>query len=365
MPTEKRQQNPAVIQQLQREPGRFDFFQAVRLLERAARMDSDTANRNPVARFTPPASECVRFGTRLSMGFPSGDVDAVIPVTRDGRTHYYLKSRVMSLTGATGVLPFHYSEMIFKRLKLKDETLQRFLEMFHHRTLSLFFQAGVKYRLTASYDRHQLTKPRRIRQDGHSHALLSLMGLADSPPDSWPFKMESLLYYSGFFTQQVRTSVNLRKMLSRFFDVPVEIEEFVGKWHDLIDDVRTRLASANYRTGQNACLGKSALVGSKGWFAQGKMRIILGPLNGEQFQRFAPGTRTLRQLNEMVKMFAGAENECEYVLRVARVHIPPRIQLQQKTPPLVGWNAWLSHQSADRQPQDGNIEIVLSSARMH
>lgn len=365
MPTEKRQQNSAVVQQIQREPGRFDFFQAVRLLERAAQMGDDLAHKNPVARFTPPASECVRFGTRLSMGFPAGEIDSVIPVERDGRTHYYLKSRVLCLTGATGVLPFHYSELIFKRLKLKDETLQRFLEMFHHRTLSLFFQAGVKYRLAANYERHQLTRPQRTRHDGHTHALLSLMGLADSPPESWPFKMESLLYYSGFFTQQVRSSVNLRKMLTRFFDVPVEIEEFVGKWHDLIDDVRTRLASASHRTGQNACLGRSALVGSKGWFAQGKMRITLGPLNGEQFKRFAPGTSTLRQLDEMVKMFAGAENECEYVLKVAREYIPPRIQLQQSAPPLVGWNAWLSHKSAEGDQQSGNIEIVLSSARMH
>jgi len=88
-------------------------------------------------------------------------------------------------------------------------------------------------------------------------------------------------------------------------------------------------------------------------------------LNAEQFKCFAPGTTTLRRLNEIVKLYAGSELDAEYVLRVARRHIPHRIQLRQTTPPTIGWDTWLASQVADPASNDGTLDIRVSSARLN
>ena len=39
-------------------------------------------------------------------------------------------------------------------------------------------------------------------------------------------------------------------MIAAYFGVPVQVEEFVGQWQDLIDDVRSRLPDISNRKGQ-------------------------------------------------------------------------------------------------------------------
>ena len=247
----------------------------------------------------------------------------------------------------------------------KGITLKKFLDLFNHRTISLFYQAGTKYRLPLAYEQEKLQTTRRNRNDKHTQAILSLMGLGtDHLQEQLDIQPESLLFYAGLLTQATRPAASIKQMLGHFFDVPIDIKEFVGQWHDLIPDVRSRLPTPGSPKGQNACLGRSAILGGKGWFAQGKMQVILGPLNEEQFKRFAPGTRNLKRLNEMSKLYSGSEVETEYVLRVARKHIPSRIQLRQKSPPTMGWDTWLSS-SALMSSGDETLDIKVSSAQVN
>ena len=111
---------------------------------------------------------------------------------------------------------------------------------------------------------------------------------------------ESLIYFSGLFSQKIRTATSLKQLLQSHFNIAVEIDQFVGQWHELIDDVRARLPDRNNPKGRNVCLGLTAMLGKKGWFAQGKIRIILGPLSKTQLKNFAPGTQALKALNELV-----------------------------------------------------------------
>ena len=70
-------ENPALIQGLAREPYRFDFFQAVRLLEQVARRESaEDAGppHEPVGFDGPPDREPVRFRANQSHTFPAGSL---------------------------------------------------------------------------------------------------------------------------------------------------------------------------------------------------------------------------------------------------------------------------------------------------
>ncbi len=371
MPAPIRRKNSSVITELLHDPTDVPFFQAVRLLERAAvfanRLAPNSVQRNelPVGMFSPPGAEVVRFQTNTSLGFPGGEI-LHLEEAGDGRQQWSMLIAFLGLTGSTGILPFHYSETLFQRLKLKDQSMRDFFDLFNHRTVSLFFQSGVKYRLPAAYERHKLQQKRNDKLDAHTQALLSLIGLGTEHLSSQlVMQPESMIFYAGILSQQTKPASALKQMLSHYFDVPVDVQEFVGQWQDLIDDVRSRLPTAAQPKGQNARLGRSAILGSKGRFSQGKLRIVLGPLNSEQFHRFAPGTKSLASLNEMAKMYVGSQQECEYVLRVARDDLPDRIQLRQTSPPTIGWDTWLASKPRMDSENRGTMDITVSSGRLN
>jgi len=370
MSTKGWRKNTSVTQKLTEAPYEYQFLQAVRLLERSALFEKENTQSgitsNPVAKFTPPGNESLRFRINQSLAFPSSEVDSINRVDRDsGVSQWQMIVNFMGLTGAMGVLPFHYTELVLKRQKQKDETMERFFDLFNHRILSLFFQASVKYHLPLQYERNRLYNTRENQQEPQTRALLSLIGMGtEGLANRLYTKDESLIYYSGLFSQQIRSATGLKQILRSHFAIPVEINQFVGQWNTLIDDVRTRLADFNHPTGRNICLGRSAMIGKKGWFVQGKIQIILGPLNRQQLNQFAPGTYTLKALNELVRMYVTMENDYEFIIRTKKSEIPEHIQLSKSTPPIIGWNTWLPNKPGGVGERNKTLDISVSASRL-
>lgn len=369
MSTPGRRTDISVIQQLLAEPFRYGFRQAVRLLERAAAYCGGTGpavSKNPVARYTPPASEVVRFHSRQSLAFPASELTAIEERTSlSGTRQWHMQVNFMGLTGSSGVLPYHYSELVLRRLKIKDRSMAEFLDLFNHRLVSLFFQASTKYRLPLEHERKKLGPAPGADADTGTRILMSLIGLGTSGLNRrLHTRDESLLYYSGLFTSKVRTAAGLRQIIFHHFRIPVEIREFIGQWQELIDDVRTRLPHPANRHGQNAQLGRSVMLGRKGWFSQGKIRIILGPLTTRQLSTFAPGTPTLRALDEIVRLYLNFELDYEFVMRIAHADIPHTAQLSHKNPPVLGWSTWMSANKGRLRDERAVADIPVSARRL-
>ncbi len=370
MPSQSWRKSTSITRKLTEAPYEFEFRQAVRLLERSSVFEKESSQSNiginPVARFTPPSSESIRFATNQSLAFPSSEVDRLQRHERTtGAAQWQMVVNLMGLTGSMGVLPYHYTELILKRQKQKDETLEHFFNLFNHRTLSLFFQASVKYHLPIQYERNRLHQNQKSQQEPQTRALLSLIGMGTAGLTERMYTLdESLVYYSGLFTQKVRTATGLKQILRSHFNIPVKIDQFIGQWQDLIDDVRSRLPDFNHPQGRNVCLGRSAMLGRKGWFAQGKIHIILGPLNKQQLAQFAPGTQSLKALNELVRMYVGMEHDYEFIIRVRRSDIPERIQLSGKQSPIIGWNTWIGVKQLDTNSQHETMDIHVSASRL-
>jgi type VI secretion system protein ImpH len=362
--------NTSITRRLTEAPYDFQFQQAVRLLERSAVFEKEGAQSNiasnPVARFTPPNSEVLRFITNQSLAFPSSEIRSVKRVDKsNASTQWQMVVNLMGLTGSMGVLPFHYTELVLKRQKQKDETMEHFFDLFNHRTISLFFQASAKYHLPLQYERNRLHKSLKDQQEPQTRALLALIGLGTKGLNNRLYtRDESLIYYSGLLTQRVRTATGLKQILRSHFNIPVEVEQFIGQWQELIDDVRSKLPDFDNPTGRNVCLGRSAMLGKRGWFAQGKVHIILGPLDKKQLDKFAPGTYALKALNELVRMYVGMENDYDFIIRVKRSDIPEKIQLNKKTPSIIGWNTWLSSKPADYSDRNKTLDISVSASRL-
>ncbi len=373
-----RRKNTSVITKLTETPYDFPFIQAVRLLERSAAFANNknsanntikgkySFNEQPVALFSPPNTEAIRFRTNNALNFSSSEISKITQTsnTKD-KKKWELSVNFMGLTGAQGVLPFHYTEMILKRLKMKDSSLSDFFDLFNHRTISLFYQASNKYKLPIEYERKKLNPPTTKSRDDHSQVLLSIIGLGTKNLNNRLYiHDESLFYYSGLLSQQVKTTSGLKQILRSYFNIPVEINEFIGQWQELIEDVRTRLPGKENPNGQNNCLGRSVMLGRKGWFAQGKINIVLGPLTKEQLKIFSPGTKALKALNEIVQIYAGLEYSYDFIIKVKRSDIPEKIQLSSKTQPVMGWNTWLSSHSDSSFNENETLDIKVSASRI-
>ncbi|MGH7504403.1 MAG: type VI secretion system baseplate subunit TssG, partial [Longimicrobiales bacterium] len=134
-----------VAKELERRPTSFDFFQAVRLLERLH------PERAAVGDFVEPSTEVVHFGVNPSIAFPASDVFA-LATSEDGDAPAHMTVNFMGLVGPAGVLPYEYSLLATERRRAKDGALLAFFDLFHHRIISLFYRAWRKYRFTADYE---------------------------------------------------------------------------------------------------------------------------------------------------------------------------------------------------------------------
>ena len=376
MPTKSWRKSLSVIERLIASPKEFSFVQAVRLLERAtvfkkkqamgeAPLSSSKTADNAVARYSPPNKELVVLKSSQNLDFPDSEVSAVkIHETKSeqGNEQWQLMMNFIGLTGTMGVMPFHYTELILQRLKKRDRSLSDFVDMFNHRTTSLFYQASNKYRLPIEYERTKLFKHNKSEDSPHTQALLSLLGLGTAHlRNRQHLRDESILFYSGIFSQQVKTETGLQQLIQSYFGVPAHVESFIGEWQELIDDVRTKLPDKKNRKGQNVCLGKSTMLGKKGWFAQGKSHVKIGPLNKEQFEKFSPSTGSLTALNELVSSYLGMEQSFDFVIQVDRDNVPNKVALEKENPPQLAWNAWLSGKPKTKTKKDDLLEITVSS----
>jgi len=367
MSTKGWRKSSSITRKLLESPYEYELQQAARLLERSAvyekELNQSPIATNPVARFTPPTTEAIRFCGNNSLAFPSSEVLNIERTDKtNGSAQWKLQTNIIGLTGSMGVLPYHYTELILKRLKEKDKTLLKFFDLFNHRTTSLFYQASTKYRLPLQYERNHLHNKKNKKNDQHTQSLLSLIGLGtDGLNNRLYTKDESLIYYSGLFTQQIRSSTGLKQILRSHFNIPVDIEEFIGQWQELVDDVRSKLPDQVNPNGRNASLGRSAMLGSRGWFAQGKIRIILGPLNSQQLKKFAPGTPALKALHELARLYVGLENDYEFILRIFTQDLPKELLLSKSSPPIVGWNTRLPEKRKENTTDDETMDIAVSS----
>ncbi|PKG83045.1 type VI secretion system baseplate subunit TssG [Colwellia sp. 75C3] len=399
MSTASWRKNTAVIDTLAQHPYQFSFKQAVRVIERSNNYNDmvEVSAIQSVGRFMPPLSECIRFTSRQSLSFPSSEISSVEPLYQDNKENNQWKMELnfIGLTGSNGVLPYHYTETVLKRLKVKDKTISEFFNLFNHRTASLFYQSSVKYFAPLEYERCRLTQRNntqssngqsvntqssntqsvdiqsgqtkkstrnqaKTQTDNFTKMLLALVGLGtDNLTDRLYTKDESLLRYAGLLSSSVRSASGLKQILESHFELPVEIKEFVGQWQPLIDDVRTRMP-LNGAAGQNNQLGRTVMLGKSGFFAQGKINIILGPLTAKQLQKFTPQTPHLKALDELVRLYLGFEQDYSFILRTLKKELPSQVSFASKNKPILGWTSWLSSKSISSEHDNSVVDIPIS-----
>lgn len=327
-----------VTQHLRDEPWTFQFFQAVRLLERIL------PDRSPVGRFVHPSKEIVRIHAHTGTAFPASQIQEL---RWDAGAMPVLVVNFMGLFGPLGALPLYYSEMIRERLRAKDTTMVAFFNIFNHRMISLFYQAWEKYRFTIAYERGE--------RDRFSHHLLDLIGLGtvglqkrQNVPD------DSLLFYSGLFALHARSATALKQILEDYFDVPIEVEQFVGSWYPLEKNTQCHLDG--FAVSEQ--LGIGAVVGDEIWDQGAGVRIRVGPLDLNQYLEFLPDGSAYAPLRAITRFFSGDEIDFEVQLVLKREQVPAcELNDAVTVSPLLGWSTWVKSVAMTRDPADTILRI--------
>jgi type VI secretion system protein ImpH len=301
---------------------RFDFYQAVRLLELL--QPASLA----VGESAEPHKEAVRFKSRVSLAFPATDVAAVQPPGSPGMPAE-MTVNFMGLAGGLGPLPAPYTELILERAWRQDTALGDFLDIFNHRLVSLLYRVRKKHRLGLAG-----LSPERDAFAGHLFALLGLG--TRGVRERLLVKDRTVLFYAGLLTQQPRSITGLEAMLADYFGVPVQGWQFCGRWRSLEADQVTTLGVS----GQNRRLGDSVVLGTRLWDQYGAFELRLGPLTLPQFGTFLPIGQGFDALCELTRFYVrGAfDFTVRLLLRAAEV---PTAQLSREHGSRLGWTTWL------------------------
>jgi type VI secretion system protein ImpH len=329
----------SVEERLIEEPYAFDFFQAVALLRAIA---GDAVG--PL-----PAPGTVRFAGHPSLTFPASAIhDLAVRADHPPR----MTVTFLGLTGPSGVLPRHYTEMLLRIERdvrgPEKRALRDWLDLFNHRVTALFYAAWEKYRFRLAYARGEAD---RDPPDPFTQALLSLIGLGTPglrnrltvPAADTHARVDDLglLPFSGLLAARHRSAWGLEVLLGAYFLVPVAVEQFRGQWLLLDELSQTRLGTE----GGNGTLGTDAVAGDRVWDIQGKFRVRLGPLRYIQFLSLLPdpadGRSAFALLAELVRLYAGPEFDFDVQLVLAAEHVPACALDDHTAGPRLGWSCWL------------------------
>lgn len=336
-----------VGEKLRREPFSFNFFQAVRLLERFF------PERTSVGQFAHPNTEVARFAAHPSLAFPASQIQAM---DWPDDKPVQMTVNFMGLTGPEGVLPNVYTTLLIERMRANDFSPRDFLDVFNHRIISLFYRAWRKYRFDVACEEGE--------RDLFSRHLLSLLGLGtEGLRDRQAVSDDTLIYYAGLLAQRPRSAQALQQILADFFNVPVQIEQFAGGWYRLDPQTQCRLSEGNSESEE---LGFGAVVGDEVWNQQSKVRVVLGPLTLERYAEFLPGGRSWEPLQAWVRFFSNDEWDFEVKLILEREQVPAcTLGAEGASGPQLGWVSWVKSVPFSRDPDDTVLALKAAEGGYH
>jgi type VI secretion system protein ImpH len=316
----------------------MDFFQALRLLENAH------PDKPRIGASLRPRDDAVRFGRDPSLGFEPGAVAGFTPATGEAKAR--LAVNFVGMFGANGPLPLHLTEYARDRARNHgDHTLVAFLDVFHHRMVSLFYRARAAADPAVSLDRPD--------SDRFADYVGSLFGIG-TPAMHGRDEIGDFakLHFAGLMANQRRPAAGLVTILRAYFKLPVELEQFVGHWMRIPLDGQTRIGMED----RGNRLGTSAVLGKKVWDCQHKFRLVIGPLDYDDYERMLPGGASMTRLVDWVKNYAGTVLDWDVRLVLKRPEVPPLKLGSQK----LGWTTYLASGPAAR---DARQLLINPTAR--
>jgi type VI secretion system protein ImpH len=224
----------------------------------------------------------------------------------------------------------------------QDDAFPRFLDLFNHRFIQLFFRAWADSRPIVHHDRPDA--------DRFVAYIGSAIGVGSKPYqnlDSVPDAAR--LGFAGLLGAQAKSASRLAGAVCGLFNITAEVEEFVG--------TRLVLEAAEWTIlgGRHNMLGEDALLGRTIFSVQDKIRVRIFTGSLAEYVRFLPTGDLCEPLADLVFFYVGEQLDWDAELAIpAGAAEPTRIGKFGQ----LGWTTWMA-------PNWTRIEAYRRDARFH
>ncbi|WP_296225536.1 type VI secretion system baseplate subunit TssG [Ralstonia sp. UBA689] len=283
-----------------------------------------------IGKASKPHDEHFRIGQLASLAFAPREI------ARLQQAQGKLKIQLFGLgmLGPNGALPIHFTEIIRERTEAhRDSTTADFLDLFHHRALTQFYQAWAHAQSAAGLDRPDA--------EVFSRYIGWLAASEAGEIGNCALPSHARLAASAHHVRESRNPDGIATTLAHFFGVPVRLEEFVLHWIAIDPAEHSHLGHPR----APSVMGHGAMLGEMVPDRQHKFRLVIGPLELQQYLNFTPNGRDLPVLVEWVRSFVGFEFEWEVELQVIPDSAPPAVLGSTER---LGWSTWLGEPNRNR-----------------
>jgi type VI secretion system protein ImpH len=311
------QESRAYINEAAQAPWRFSYTALMRYF--SARYP----NFPEIGKAQLPSQEFFRLSQLPSLAFAPREIADID--LRHGLPRIRLFS--LGMLGPNGPLPIHFTEIAKDRLENnQDRTLVDFLDIFHHRFLTLFYHSWAQSQATAGLD--------RIKEERFSRYIAWLNNDEFQETEHLFLPSHARLSASAHLIREARNPDGITATLAHFFGVPVALREFEHHWIKISPDERSRLG----KPGPTSMLGEGIILGDAVPDCQHCFCLIVGPLRLDEYLRMLPNGKDLPILIEWVRAYVGFEYYWKLQLIV---HIESATTIQLGTNQRLGQTSWL------------------------
>ena len=264
-----------------------------------------------------------------SLIFASSDVSEVTAHKYpDDVVRARVSTHFMSLYGSVSPLPTYFVENIaISEYQGGPQPIREFLDVFHHRLLSLVYRCWTKYRFSVMY--------RKKGKDPFSRRMFCSVGLDGFRDPTSPLDPFLFLRYAPILASKSRSARGLDVVLNDLFgEMGVKLEQFVGHWTLIEKPHRNKLGVMNHQLGESLTIGRYVYDGS------GSFTIVFGPLGYDEYLSFLPGGHRRPLLVAVVDTFTRGLYDVVLELHV-KTDDAPRFQLGSPRAATLKRTAWL------------------------
>jgi type VI secretion system protein ImpH len=307
-----------LLRDLETEPWRFDYFTVLRHLERTYE------NRPRIGDSAALRDEIVVLGQDPFMDFPASNL-ARVEQAEDRPLKVFVK--YMGLLGPQGALPLAMTEEAHHYVLANDDAFPRFLDIFNHRFIQLFFRAWANSRPIAQND--------RPKQDRFWAYIGSAIGIGSEPYrqlDSIPDPAK--ICFAGLLGAQARSASRLAGAICRL----------------MLDEQEHTILSRRHNV-----LGEGAMLGRGVYSVQDKIRVRIYTRSLAQYIRFLPSGDLCEPLADLVYLYNGAQLDWDAELAIPSAAVEP-LRLGQFGQ--LGWTSWMA-------PDWSTTQAYRRDARFH
>lgn len=333
MGSEERQPQPdlsTLVEPIAPEAPRYAFYRLVYLLQRMA------TGSPAIGQLGPASDERIRLRGSTQLTFASSDVAGLRMVkTQDGVARAQITTTFMSLYGSVSPLPAYFAEKLaLDEYQGGPQPIREFLDVFHHRLLSLVYRSWSKYRLSVNY---------RVKgRDPFTRRMLCAVGVDAFHEHETALDRFLWLRYAPILASKSRSARGLEVVLGDLFGkMGVRVEQFVGQWTLLEKPLRNKIGVANSELGESLTIGRYVYDGT------GRFTIVLGPLEYDEYLSFLPGGHRRPLLRSIVATFTRGIYDVMLELHV-KTAAAPRFQLGAPRASTLRRTAWVGGSGKER-----------------